>query len=143
MATSNNVLNVGFVPQSEKDSAELFGRAVTCTPRPAETFFLESTAFSKGGGKTVVYHVPTEEFSILHVPFAREEDEVLEPLSGPLIGIVTEGEGKVGEEGESLLDVKRGAAVFVGAGAQLKISKGVELWAAFYDSETERETGPS
>lgn len=58
MATSNNVINVGFVPQDDKDSAELFGRAVTCTPRPASTYAIHSSVFSKGqSGKTTVYAV--------------------------------------------------------------------------------------
>jgi mannose-6-phosphate isomerase len=87
MAASDNVLNIGFIPSSDKDSTRLVTDTVTCTPQSPSSLLLESKPFHKGAKQhTTVYAVPFEEFSILHI----EGSEKLSALSGPGIAIVTE-----------------------------------------------------
>ena len=55
MATSDNVLNLGFVPASEKDSVDLFIDAVTCEPKSGEEYKLSKQEWklSSGAGATI------------------------------------------------------------------------------------------
>lgn len=55
MATSDNVLNLGFVPAAEKDSVDLFIDAVTCEPKSGETYKLSKQGWklSSGAGATI------------------------------------------------------------------------------------------
>lgn len=55
MATSDNVLNLGFVPAAEKDSVDLFIDAVTCEPKSGEEYKLSKQEWelSSGAGATI------------------------------------------------------------------------------------------
>jgi mannose-6-phosphate isomerase len=55
MATSDNVLNLGFVPAAEKDSVDLFIDAVTCEPKSGEDYKLSKQQWnlSSGAGATI------------------------------------------------------------------------------------------
>jgi mannose-6-phosphate isomerase len=50
MATSDNVLNLGFVPAAEKDSVDLFIDAVTCEPKSGEEYKLSKQKWNLGSG---------------------------------------------------------------------------------------------
>ncbi|ORY20918.1 putative mannose-6-phosphateisomerase [Naematelia encephala] len=128
MAASDNVLNVGFTP--EKDSTSLVARTVSGTPHTPADLKLKSQSFSKGSkGHTTVYAVPFEEFSILRI----DGQEVLAPLSGPGIAIVTESKGTVVAGNEA----KSGSVWFVGAGSELVVEGDGVVWMAFYDGDQE------
>lgn len=131
MAASDNVLNVGFTP--EKDDTVLVAKTMTCKPMPAAEIMLKRQQFHKSAkGNTVVYSVPFEEFSMLHV----KGDDVLAPLSGPGVAIITEGEGvSLGEKGQSQ-KCDTGSVWFVAAGVELEVKGGGEVWMAFYDGDT-------
>jgi hypothetical protein len=55
MATSDNVLNLGFVSAAEKDSVDLFIDAVTCEPKSGEEYKLSKQEWklSSGAGATI------------------------------------------------------------------------------------------
>ena len=55
MATSDNVLNLGFVPAAEKDSVDMFIDAVTCEPKSGDEYKLKKQEWklSEGAGATV------------------------------------------------------------------------------------------
>lgn len=73
MAASDNVLNVGTTDDSEKNNIDLFERAVTCQPRPAESYLLARRDFPKStNNKTRFYQTPFEEFNILHASFGGQ-----------------------------------------------------------------------
>ena len=133
MAISDNVLNVGFLPDQEsKDNTRLVAQAMTARQTDPGSIILSHQPFSKGTkGNTEVYSVPFEEFSILRI--SGEED--LEPLDGPMIAIVTSGEVSLGQGEEK---AGEGSVWFVGAGTRLQVSGGGEVWAAFYDASADR-----
>jgi len=128
MAASDNVLNVGFIPSSDKDSTRLVTQTVSCTPQSPSDLLLEKQPFHKGTkGHTTVYAVPFEEFSILHI----EGSESLKPITGPGVAIVTESKGtRVGGQ-----EAPRGSVWFVGAGEELTVDGDGEVWMAFYDGD--------
>jgi hypothetical protein len=70
MATSDNVLNVGFVSQSEKDSIDTFVEAVTCEPKDGEEYKLKRSEWNLSSGAGAgVYQVssPFFRFSLAKV----------------------------------------------------------------------------
>lgn len=58
MATSDNVLNLGFVPAAEKDSVDLFIDAVTCEPKSGEEYKLSKQQWNlSSGARATIYKV--------------------------------------------------------------------------------------
>lgn len=55
LARSDDVLNAAFIEGGEKDDINIFIDAMTCDPRPAETYKLErhKWTLSHGAGATV------------------------------------------------------------------------------------------
>jgi mannose-6-phosphate isomerase class I len=167
MATSDNVMNLAFVPPSEKDDVNIFVDAVTCEPKPGEAYKIQRSKWAKssGSGATVykvsqglpVFYnavladrppschsikVPTEEFSIYHVQ--QEGPVIIGGLSGPSVAIITAtptSGGKLTPRGEDPIDVERGMVFFIGAGTEVEYSGGVDAWAAFFDDEAQEQTG--
>jgi len=150
MATSDNVMNLAFVPPEEKDDVNIFIDAVTCEPASGESYKLARTRFSKSIAEdteeegATVYKVPTEAFSIYHVP--KSGEITILPLTGPSIAIITStststSSSKITEKGEQPMDVKEGQVYFIGAGTEWTVGDGVEVWCAFYDDERQDETG--
>ncbi len=86
--------------------------------------------------------MPTEEFSIYHVE--PTGDTTIKPLSGPSVAIVTDLSGPSGTlsvKGETTILLQRGMVFFIGAGAEVQYSEGVEVWSAFFDDKAEEQTG--
>lgn len=130
------MLNVGFTP--DKDSTSLVAKTMTATPKKPESIKLASSTFDKGSkGNTTVYATPFEEFSIMRI----SGEETLKALNGPAIAIVTEGEVSISESGGKSEKVGAGAVYFIGAGADVEISSGGEVWAAFYDGDENKQLG--
>ncbi|WVW78319.1 mannose-6-phosphate isomerase, class I [Kwoniella bestiolae CBS 10118] len=140
MAISDNVLNVGFTPDSDKDDPSLVSKTVTCKSKTPQELKLDSKVFSKSQqGNTKVYNVPFEEFSILKI----SDDDQLKSFDGPAIAIVLSGEWEISEE-----KAEEGSCWFVGAGnasSWKNVGKGSgengdpQVWVAFYDAQAERE----
>lgn len=138
LLTLRSVLNVGFMPDDEKNSISLVTKAITCTPRPADDYRLKTRPFDKASsGKTIVYQVPFEEFSLLSTPQTDVYEEI-GPLAGPLIGVVTsDTEGVLEHVGAGDADKQikagRGTIVFLGAGEKMRVGPGQRFFAAFFD----------
>ncbi|EPT00566.1 hypothetical protein FOMPIDRAFT_20241, partial [Fomitopsis schrenkii] len=102
MALSDNVVNAAFAPPGEL-AAQLpvFVEMLTYTARPAAHWALPPTPYARSvRGRTTAYDPPLEEFVVLGTALRRgEENEVLR-VSGPLIGIVTQGAVAVRSGGE-------------------------------------------
>nr|XP_031858234.1 mannose-6-phosphate isomerase, class I [Kwoniella shandongensis]KAA5525306.1 mannose-6-phosphate isomerase, class I [Kwoniella shandongensis] len=137
MAISDNVLNVGFMPASEKDTISLVAQTVTCTPKSIPEIKLASQPFTKSSsGKTTVYSTPFEEFSILRI----EGDDSLKALDGPAVAVVLEGEWSVTDgKGQTKEGGGEGTVLFIGAGTETKWSGKGEVWMAFYDGDAKKE----
>lgn len=146
MATSDNVLNIGFTSPSEiAESLLIVSKTVSAQPTPASSIILSHSTFSKSAqGKITAYSVPFEEFSIMRVSGSDE----MRALSGPAVGIVTEGEGVVvGETGQGEQEGKNGKGLtldqgmvfFLGANTATRfdLPEGAEVWLAFYDGDKE------
>ncbi|KAG7529927.1 hypothetical protein FFLO_05332 [Filobasidium floriforme] len=153
MATSDNVLNLGFVPAAEKDSVDLFIDAVTCEPKSGEEYKLSKQEWklSSGAGATI-YKVPTEEFSLYHVDGDAQKSTTIKPLNGPTVCIVTAVNttaGKITQTGTvddssaraEVDDIKRGQVYLIGAGTEVEFAPGVEVWASFWDDQEQEQSG--
>jgi len=133
MARSNNVLNTGFCPRADRNSAETFCASLTFIPHAAEEAILpdEKTDKSKNG-KTKLYYPPLSEFSVLATELGDGEKETIEALGGPSIFLCTKGEGTLKAEGKSY-EVKEGYIFFVGVGTEMEFvaEKGMQVFTAF------------
>lgn len=114
MAVSDNVLNVAFVPEEERQSKD-FIRALTFTARDQDHWRLEHRTYRKSkNGKTQSYEPPLEEFVVLGTSLAAGENETLQAVDGPSIGVVLKGTVTI-TAGESLT-LDQGSIVFVSPG---------------------------
>ncbi|KAK7943891.1 phosphomannose isomerase type I [Apiospora aurea] len=111
MARSNNVLNTGFCPPADRNSADLFADTLTFKAHSRDDVYLPSSAYKKSkSGKTVVYAPPMSE--------PGESDE-LEAVDGPGVMIVTGGEGTLKAEGKEF-PLKSGFIFYVAPGAAVR-----------------------
>ncbi|KAK4963853.1 hypothetical protein LTR66_012617 [Elasticomyces elasticus] len=121
MARSNNVLNVGFCPTFERNSADLFCSLLTFTPHSADESMLKPVKYDGGKqGKTLVFAPPMSEFNMLQTTLGKNERETLAAVPGPSILIVTEGSATMKAQGKSF-ELKEGFAFFVGQGVELEL----------------------
>ena len=149
MATSDNVLNAGFVPPSSRQT-RTFVDSLAYDALPASAFALPRTPYKKSRrGKTVAYDPPFEEFTVLGTKFSASEaesvgqgelpvHEVLESVLGPTACIVTKGMVRLREEGKvELLELGEGGVGFVKPGVVVEVlgeGQGpVEIWWAMWD----------
>lgn len=128
MALSDNVVNAAFAPPGEL-AAQLpvFVEMLTYTARPAAHWALPPTPYARSvRGRTTAYDPPLEEFVVLGTALRRgEENEVLR-VSGPLIGIVTQGAVAVRSGGEEMV-LREGGVVYVVCGGAGERDVEVEL----------------
>lgn len=131
MATSDNVLNVGFTDPSEiSQSLDTVSQTVTAHPVPSRSIILDKSTFAKSSrGNTTVYSVPFEEFSILNV----SGEDKLQGLTGPAVGIVIGKKLEVSYEGGETEVFETGMVFFVGANTPVEFKGDVDVWMAFYD----------
>jgi mannose-6-phosphate isomerase len=135
MARSDNVLNVGFCPRSERDSVALFTQALTFKPQSVREALLPMKKSEKGlNGRTKEYAPPINEFNVLATHLGLEDKETHKAILGPSLMIVTDGSGKMDVCGESL-DLNEGYVFFVGQGVPLEFSteKGMTLYRAYVE----------
>ncbi|KAB5575306.1 RmlC-like cupin domain-containing protein [Coniochaeta sp. 2T2.1] len=113
MARSNNVLNSGFCPPADRNSADMFCDTLTFKAHSRDDVYLPAKPSEKSkNGNTVVYAPPTSEFNMLKTelkPGAREE---ISPSEGPATLIVTQGKGKMYAELQTF-DLSEGFIFFV------------------------------
>ncbi|OCK73441.1 phosphomannose isomerase type I [Lepidopterella palustris CBS 459.81] len=120
MARSDNVLNTGFCPQADRDSLDVFLKALTFEPHNANKAILPSKDSDKGSGKTVVYAPPAEEFNVLATALTDGEEETIKEIHGPSIMVVTKGSGSMNTPSHNL-NLKEGYVFFVGQGVESRL----------------------
>ncbi|WWC59583.1 mannose-6-phosphate isomerase, class I [Kwoniella dejecticola CBS 10117] len=147
MAISDNVLNVGFTPDSDKDDPSLVAQTVTHQSKSPDQLKLTSQKFSKSTqGNSTVYKVPFEEFSILKI----SGDDQIKAFDGPAIAIILSGTWDISEqEAETETRAQEGSVYFIGAGTSTSWNQSEgkegedggkgEVWIAFYDADAPKE----
>ncbi|RMJ24581.1 mannose-6-phosphate isomerase [Aspergillus sp. HF37] len=133
MARSDNVINTGFCPRVDRDSADLFTQALTFKPHSPQEAELPTKKSEKGiNGRTIEYAPPISEFNVLATVLAAGRTETHKSIRGPSLMIVTQGNGKMEASGEAL-DLDEGQVFFVGQGISLEFStsKGMTVYRAY------------
>jgi mannose-6-phosphate isomerase len=133
MARSDNVLNVGFCPASDRASVDTFSECLTFSPHSPEKCLLPGTKWKSG--RTVEYTPPLGEFRMLALDMDQGDGERKEEWfagAGPGILFVTEGKGEMGAEGETF-QLEEGNVFFVGhhTGLSLTAKGGLKAYMAF------------
>jgi mannose-6-phosphate isomerase len=134
MARSDNVINTGFCPATDRDSVELFGKALSFIPHDAQGALLPRKKSDKGMyGKTDVYAPPISEFVILCTCLGAGEKETHKAILGPSLMIVTKGCGTMKIPGNQNVELKEGYVFFVGQGVALDFGtdKGLAVYRAY------------
>ena len=94
---------------------------------------LQSNKSARGKlGKTVEYAPPMSEFNMLRTTLKGGEKEVLTPIAGPSVFIVTSGSGSMVTNGEKH-ELKEGYVFFMGLGteAMYESEMGMEVYRAY------------
>jgi mannose-6-phosphate isomerase len=137
MARSDNVLNTGFCPRADRDSIDTFVATLTFSPASADEAILKPKPSPKGKqGHTQVLAPPMSEFNMLVTNLGAGEKEVVSPLGGPGVMLVTGGKGKITAEGKER-EVKEGWVFFVGVDTELEFAAdadGLEFHLAFCEA---------
>ncbi|QIW98004.1 hypothetical protein AMS68_003522 [Peltaster fructicola] len=125
MARSNNVLNTGFCPRAERNSADLFCDTLTFKPHTPEECMLKPKDAS---GKTKVYSPPLSEFDVSETKLKGGEEDSLGSVAGSRIVLVTKGKGGLRVDGHDE-KISEGQSFFVKAGSsvELKAAEGTDL----------------
>ena len=118
MASSNNVLNVGFCPRADRDSVDLFTNALTFNPQEAEKTKVPPEPSEKSKkGRTVVFAPPMSEFNLLETELKGGETELVEAVKGPSVLWVTSGSGSMVVNSQAT-DLSEGYVFFIGQGIE-------------------------
>ncbi|KAJ5671280.1 hypothetical protein N7507_000407 [Penicillium longicatenatum] len=136
MARSDNVINTGFCPATERDSVDLFGHALTFAPHNAKDALLPRQKSNKGlHGKTDVFSPPIEEFDMLCTCLGAGEKETHKAILGPSLMIVTKGSGSMKIPGDQTIEMKEGYVYFVGQGVALDFytEKGIAFYRGYVE----------
>lgn len=136
MARSDNVINTGFCPKADRDSAELFTAALKFSPKSGEEAMLKPKESTKGkSGKTKLYAPPMSEFNMLLTTLNATESETIEALQGPGILVVTGGKGQLKAGGETF-EAKRGYVFFVSYNTEIGLiaEDGLEVHLAYCEA---------
>lgn len=133
MARSNNVLNTGFCPRAQRNSAELFTAALTFSPHNAEEVKLGTSKTDKSkNGKTSEYAPPMSEFNMLKTSLKEGEKETIRAIAGPSVLFATSGSGKLIADGQTH-EIKEGYVFFVGQGVEVthEAESGLQVYQAY------------
>ncbi|KAG9780789.1 mannose-6-phosphate isomerase, partial [Aureobasidium melanogenum] len=122
MARSNNVINTGFCPKPDRDSADLFTKALTFKQHDPSEPMLEKKASDKSvNGKSFEFTPPMSEFNMLVTHLAASESDSIKPVDGPSVMFATSGHGKMTVEGKSYT-LDEGYVYFIGQGVGVDIT---------------------
>lgn len=135
MARSNNVLNTGFCPSAERNSAELFCSCLTFTPHSREECILEQQAYGGGkNGKTSIYKPPLSEFNMLVTELGKGDKETLRAVGGPSIALATKGGAVLKAKGKEW-KVSEGNVFFIAQGTEMELESadGLQMHIAYVE----------
>jgi len=137
MARSDNVLNTGFCPRADRDSADLFTAALSFSPKNAQDAILKPKLSNKGvKGHTNVLAPPMSEFNMLVTNLKAKESETIKAIQGPSIMVVTSGSGRL-QAGVESKQIKEGYVFFVGYDTELELiaeDDGLEMHMAYCEA---------
>ncbi|KAJ9504040.1 hypothetical protein H2202_000096 [Exophiala xenobiotica] len=123
MARSNNVLNTGFCPPADRDSVDLFAKALTFKQHdPQEPILKRQASDKSSSGKTTEFKPPMSEFNMLVTELKGGETDTVKPVVGPSIMFVTSGNGTMKVDGGRELPLDEGSIFFIGQGVSVEIS---------------------
>lgn len=130
MAVSDNVLNTGFIPESDRQK-QAFLELVRYDNKPHADHAVSIRRYEKSHeGKTLVYDPPIEEFSILRTELEAGESETIDGVDGPGILIVVAGKAKLSYEKDGQKDtvqLSKGHVFYVAPGTKLAYEAMEEL----------------
>lgn len=135
MARSNNVLNTGFCPSGDRNSADLFCSVLTFSPHSAEECMLRGEKYEgSSSGKTLVYKPPLSEFDMLVTDLGKGDKETLKAVEGPSILLATKGSATMRAGGKTY-DVGEGTTWFVGQGTEIELDSkdGLQMHIAYVE----------
>ena len=133
MARSDNVINIGFCPQADRDDIDLFTSSLTFFSQTAEDMSLPAMISDRSqSGKTKVYAPPLSEFNMLVTTLGSKESETVGAILGPSIMIVTKGSG-VMAVGSQQVSLEEGYISFIGQGMEVQFEAGscLEVFRAY------------
>ncbi|KFA46097.1 hypothetical protein S40293_07763 [Stachybotrys chartarum IBT 40293] len=135
MARSDNVLNTGFCPSAERDSAEDFCSVLTFAPHSPEQCMLPPQSYQRSEkGKTRAFQPPLSEFNVLETRLGPGETEVLGKVGASIV-LATEGGATVKAGGKSF-ELGEGNIYFVSQGVSVDIkakSEGLLMHTAYVE----------
>lgn len=120
MARSNNVLNTGFCPAADRDSADLFVDTLSFRGQGRDDIYLPSGRSERStSGRTVAYSPPISEFDVLKTTLVGRDSDEITPGDGPGVFIVTSGRGKMHTDGKDF-ELSQGFIFYVAPGVSVK-----------------------
>ncbi|KAK4101143.1 mannose-6-phosphate isomerase [Parathielavia hyrcaniae] len=124
MARSNNVLNAGFCPPTDRNSIDVFADALTFRAHSRDDVLLRPS-------NNIVYRPPLSEFDMLRAELGDGEEDEIAAGEGPGVLIVTRGGGSMEADGRSF-ELGEGAIYFVAPGVEMKwkAKEGMEIYMA-------------
>lgn len=131
MARSNNVINAGFAPKSERDPVDLFVNALTFQQHDAKKPLLpKQKCEHTSTGKSHMFHPPMDEFSMIVTELQSGETDSLKGVKGPSIAFTTSGKGTMKADGKSY-DASPGAIFFIGQGVEVSYESSADDFKVF------------
>ncbi|KAF4457144.1 Mannose-6-phosphate isomerase [Fusarium albosuccineum] len=125
MARSDNVLNTGFCPKTDRDNVDEFCSVLNWEPTTKTQTTLQDEAYSRSKeGKTKIFRPPTSEFNVLATELGASEREVLGE-GGPSILLATRGNATIKANDQSF-DLSEGHVYFIAQGVKLDITAGTD-----------------
>lgn len=96
MARSNNIINTGFCPPAERNSADIFTQVLSFKQHDPQDPILRRVKSEKStNGKTTAVQSPMSEFNMLVSELQCGEHETVKAVTGPSIMIITSGKGQM------------------------------------------------
>jgi len=139
MARSNNVLNTGFCPRGDRNSADLFCKCLTFKPHNREDCIVEPEKYSGSkSGETLLFHPPMNEFNVLCTKLKASDSDTIAPIDGPAISVVTSGGATMKVKGQTY-DLKEGTVWFIAPGTEFEFegkSSDSVIYTAYADAGT-------
>ncbi|KAH7323035.1 RmlC-like cupin domain-containing protein [Stachybotrys elegans] len=137
MARSDNVINTGFCPRPDRDSAAEFCSLLTFRPHELGECMLSRMAYWRSEkGKTSVFQPPLSEFNFLETTLGPGEEELL-GKGGPSILLATRGSATIAiHGGDKSFELGEGHVYFISRGVALDIKAkedGLLMHTAYYE----------
>ncbi|KAI9154685.1 Mannose-6-phosphate isomerase [Paramyrothecium foliicola] len=120
MARSDNVLNTGFCPKAERNSAAEFCSVLKLAPRTVEQCMLKAKGYGRSEkGKTRMFAPPLSEFRVTETRLGPGEEELL-GKNGPSIVLATKGSA-IANVADETFELGEGHVYFVAQGHRIEL----------------------